>query len=309
MRLAGAADRQLPVAEEIFLDHIGHFVRDHAAASRALVRAGFAPTPVSVQTNPGADGAPQPTGTGNITAMLRRGYVEALFKTADTPLGREFDTALTRHTGVHLVAFAVTDAAKAHRRLGTAGLRTRPLVELRRPVDTATGRDTAAFTVARVEPGEMPEGRIQMLTHHSEQAVWQPRWITHPNGAAALTSVTIAVPDVAEAAARYERFTSHAAQLTQWGRSITLDRGRIDLVTAATFAAQVPDVAIPALPFIGAYGIEVASLSTLAGILQRAELPMRRSAETLVALFPAELGHGAWLFTEAEKRSAPAGHP
>ncbi|MGB8529657.1 MAG: hypothetical protein WCD64_00230, partial [Pseudolabrys sp.] len=34
------ADRQLPFPDEIFLDHVGHFVRDHEAASRALARAG-----------------------------------------------------------------------------------------------------------------------------------------------------------------------------------------------------------------------------------------------------------------------------
>src|SRR6185312_3642014 len=97
------ADRQLPVGGEIFLDHVGHFVRDADAAVRALVRAGFAPTPVSVQANP--DGTP--TGTGNITAMFSRGYVEVLFKTADTPLGREFEAALSGHPGVHLAAFSV----------------------------------------------------------------------------------------------------------------------------------------------------------------------------------------------------------
>ena len=80
---AAEADRQLPVGGEIFLDHVGHFVRDPEAASRALARAGFAPTPVSVQANP--DGTP--TGTGNVTAMFSRGYIEVLFKTADTPLG------------------------------------------------------------------------------------------------------------------------------------------------------------------------------------------------------------------------------
>ena len=46
------ADRQLPVGDEIFLDHVGHFVGDPQAASAALARAGFAPTPVSVQSNP-----------------------------------------------------------------------------------------------------------------------------------------------------------------------------------------------------------------------------------------------------------------
>src|SRR2546423_3742087 len=97
------ANRQLPLADEIFLDHVGHFVRDAEAASLALARAGFAPTPQSVQSNP--DGSP--TGTGNVTAMFSRGYVEVLFKTADTPLGREFDLALAGHAGVHLAAFSV----------------------------------------------------------------------------------------------------------------------------------------------------------------------------------------------------------
>ena len=64
------ADRQLPLGEETFLDHVGHFVRDPQAASGALARAGFAPTPVSVQVNPGADGSERLTGTGNVTAML-----------------------------------------------------------------------------------------------------------------------------------------------------------------------------------------------------------------------------------------------
>src|SRR6185503_979744 len=82
-------DRQLPQGEEIFLDHVGHFVPDPQAASRALARAGFAPTPVSVQVDP----AGAPTGTGNVCAMLTRGYVEVLFKTAATPLAAELDAA------------------------------------------------------------------------------------------------------------------------------------------------------------------------------------------------------------------------
>ncbi len=165
---AAEIDRQLPIGDEIFLDHVGHFVRDPEAASRALGRAGFAPTPISVQVNPDpAGGAPRPTGTGNVTAMLRRGYLEMLFKTADTPLGRELDEALARYAGVHLAAFAVADAAKAHARLTEAGFKTRPLVQMERPVATESGTGKAAFTVARVEPGAMAEGRIQILTHRT----------------------------------------------------------------------------------------------------------------------------------------------
>jgi hypothetical protein len=293
------ADRQLPIADEIFLDHVGHFVRDPAAAARALARAGFAPTPMSIQVNPDpAGGAPQLTGTGNVTAMLTRGYIEVLFKTADTALGRELEAGLARYPGAHLAAFAVADAADAHRRLGEAGFRTRPLVEMQRPVDTGGTPGTAAFTLARLEPGEMPEGRIQILTHRTEQMVWQPRWLTQPNGAVALASVVIAVADPEEATRRYTRFTGRAAVTTPLGQAIVLDRGQVEITSADAFARLLPEVAIPSLPFIGAYRIRVRSLPVLADILQAAGVSTRRRADDLVAIFPMELGHGAWLFRE-----------
>jgi hypothetical protein len=287
-------NRQLPIGEEIFLDHVGHFVRDPQAAAAALARAGFAPTPKSVQVAP--DGGP--TGTGNVCAMLARGYVEVLFKTADTALGREFEAALARHSGIQLAAFAVADAAAWHRRLGEAGFRTRPIAPFRRPVDTESGASTAAFTVARVEPGEMAEGRIQMLTHHTEDAVWQPRWLDHPNGATGLAGIAIAVADVDEAAARFARFTQRPAMRTRAGQAVQLDRGRIDLVTRDAFAAALPEIAIPALPFIGACAVTVASLEIVEAILRDGGLPCRRAGDALIAPFPEELGQGAWLFSE-----------
>ena len=140
--------RQLPIGDEIFLDHVGHFVRDPHAAGRALARAGFAPTPVSIQVVPDPEGTPRPTGTGNVTAMFSRGYIEVLFKTADTPLGRELDAALARHGGVHLAAFSVADAAAAHRRLASVGFRMQPLVHMQRPVDTGVGAKPARASAA-----------------------------------------------------------------------------------------------------------------------------------------------------------------
>jgi hypothetical protein len=292
-------DRQLPAGDEIFLDHVGHFVRDREAAAAALTRAGFAPTPVSVQVSP--DGSP--TGTGNVCAMLTRGYVEVLFKTADTALGREFEAALARHPGIQLAAFAVADAAAWHHRLGDTGFRTRPLAPFSRPVGTATGSATASFTVARVEPGEMAEGRIQMLTHHTEDAVWQPRWLTHPNGAVGLASLVIAVADVDEAAARYARFTRRPAVRTRTGQSVQLERGRIDLVTREVFAAAFPEVGIPSLPFIGACGVTVTSLDAADAVLRQGGLATRRTGDGLVVVFPPELGQGAWIFSNSADAS------
>jgi hypothetical protein len=295
--VTGVADRQLPIGGEIFLDHIAHFVRDREAARVALARAGFAPAPISIQVNPDpAGGPPRPTGTGNVTVMFARGYVEILFKTADTPIARELDAALARYPGLHLAAFAVADAAAAHRRLGEAGFRTQPLVEMQRPVGTLAGPDIAVFTIARIVPGEMPEGRIQMLTHRTEHTVWQPRWLDHPNGARGLAAITIAVADVDEAAARFARFTSCAAAPCEGGRAITLDRGRVELVTADAFGSRFPEVAIPALPFVGACTIAVGSLAGAEAALRRGGLACRRAGDQIIARFPDELGNGAWAF-------------
>ena len=291
-------DRQLPILDEIFLDHVGHFVRDPQAASRALARAGFAPTPVSVQVVPDPEGAPRPTGTGNVTAMFSRGYIEVLFKTADTALGHELEAALARHAGVHLAAFAVADAAAAHRRLASVGFRMQPLVHMQRPVETTGAPGIAAFTLARLEAGQMPEGRIQILTHRTEAMVWQPRWLSHPNGAVALTDVIIAVRDLEDAVRRFARFTDRKAIPSPSGVTIEFDRGRVQLVSAEAFARKLPDVPIPSLPFVGAYGIRVASVAVTCDMLERNGLQTRRSDDGLVVTFPEELGHGAWLFAE-----------
>lgn len=297
-------DRQLPLGDEIFLDHIAHFVLDREAARAALARAGFAPTPVSIQVSPDpAGGPPQPTGTGNVTAMFARGYIEILFQTADTPLGRELAAALARHPGLHLAAFAVADAAAAHRRLGEAGFRMQPLVSMQRPADTEQGTDIAAFTIARLVPGQMPEGRIQVLTHRTERTVWQPRWLDHPNGARALIALTIAVADADEAAARFARFTGRPAARCEGGQSIALDRGRLELVTAAAFSRRFPELTIPSLPFMGACTIEVESVAAAEAVLRRGGIELRRAGERLVALFPEELGRGIWEFVE-DGRSA-----
>jgi hypothetical protein len=295
---ATEVDRRLPAGEEIFLDHVGHFVRDAAAASRALIRCGFAPTPISIQVNPDPAGGTRPTGTGNVTAMLSRGYLEILFKTSDTPLACELDAAIERHAGLHLAAFAVADAANAHRRLAANSFRMRDLVHMQRPVEMASGAGTASFTIARVEPDAMPEGRIQMLTHHTEQAVWQERWLTHPNSAIGLIDVVIAVADVAEAAGRFARFTGRTAKQTPGGAVIPLDRGGIYLITHDRATEKLPEIAITTLPFMVGYALRVESLAAAEIAVDGADLDWHAFENGIAAAFPAELGEGTWFFVE-----------
>jgi hypothetical protein len=290
--------RQLPAGDEIFLDHVAHFVRDADAASRALERAGFAPTPISIQANNNSVGGLVPTGTGNVTAMFRRGYTEILFKTADTPLTREFDAALARHAGVHLAAFSVADASKARTHLAGSGFAVRDLVHMQRPVETEIGPDTAAFTIVRVEAGMMPEGRIQILTHKTERAVWQPRWLSHPNSVSDLIDVVIVVADVEEAAGRFARFTGRAATPTPGGALVRLDRGGVYLLTHDRAAEKMPEVPVTSLPFMIGYALGVSSLAAAEAAIARADLDWRAFNGGIVAIFPTELGEGAWFFVE-----------
>jgi hypothetical protein len=174
----------------------------------------------------------------------------------------------------------------------------RPLVSFQRPVETVTGPDIAAFTVVRLERGAMAEGRIQLLAHRTENTVWQPRWLTHPNGAQALIDMVVVSTDVAEAAGRFVRFTGHAAKPTPFGQAIVLDRGQVQLMPRDAFAAMFPELAIPRLPFLGAYAVRVRSLAAAEGLIRREDLPARRLGGALVVPYPSELGLGAWLFVE-----------
>jgi hypothetical protein len=287
------SERRLPLSGELYLDHVAHFVASREEAAAGLTRAGFSATPISIQTDGG-----KLTGTGNVTAMMTRGYVEVLFKTADTPLGQELDRGLAQYPGVHLIAFAAADARAESLRLKSAGFLTGPIVELRRPVTTQTGNAEAAFTVARVEAGQMAEGRIQILTHRTESAVWQPRWLNHPNGARGLLDVVVAVSDIGEAAARYVRFTDRNSRTSRLGQTVLLERGAVHLTDATTFARLVPGLAIPGLPFIGAYAIHTESLIATAQELRARGNTFEQRDRMLFAHFPKELGTGAWIFVE-----------
>jgi hypothetical protein len=129
--------------------------------------------------------------------------------------------------------------------------------------------------------------------------VWQPRWLSHPNGALGLVDLVVACADVAEAADRFERFTGRKAEATAFGEvAIALDRGQVQLMSKDAFAALLPELPVARLPLLGAYAIRVRSLAAVEILLRQERLAARRLGAALVAPFPEDLGVGAWLFVE-----------
>jgi hypothetical protein len=276
---------QLPGPGEVFLDHTAFFVPAMEAATDALERCGFRLTPFTLQTNREGEKT-MLSGTGNRCAMLKNGYLEILTATCDTALAAQLRERVADHPGLHLAAFTSADTAAEHRRLTEAGFPTLPLVDMRRPV----GDDFARFTIARVAHGTMPEGRAQFLTHHTENLVWLPDMLDHPNGAKALTALWIAADDPAEPAARYARFTGRAAQQNGAVTTIALDRGALNFASPAYLKETLGIVPAGKLPCLVAAAIQVESLDKLEAVLARSNLAHHRSRAGLVVPLPSSVG-------------------
>ena len=257
---------QVPKGGEIFLDHIAWFVPNISHASKAFDRLGFNLTTFVAQNNLNpSGGAPIPAGTGNRCAMLRRGYLEIL-TTVDgedtTPLARQLIKSVERYTGVHLIAFTVDDTEAAHQRLSSEGFFPQKPVDLRRPIQLANGVEgEVAFTVLRVPPDCMEEGRIQILRQETPELVWREDLIARENGVSALQGILIAVFDPENAVDRFSRFTGKVANGTNGHFNIDLDRGQISIVSKKKCLELLPQIEIPALPYMAAVILESENLS------------------------------------------------
>lgn len=293
----------VPPPGAICLDHTGHFVADAGLAARALVAAGFTVTPYSVQVQPDpVTGQLMPTGTGNICVMLEHGYLEFLVQTADTPIGREFRSALDRRAGIHLAAFGVADAAMYHSEAQQKGHPMRPLVRMTRPIPTEDGTAEARFTVARLESGTMPEGRVQVVSHATEDAVWQPRWLGHENGAQALVSVIVSAPDPKEAANRFAGFVGRAAQPLAGGAfEIPLERGRVEILPEAMATALVGQPVEPGRSAFAACRLRVGDLGRTRRVIEANGGVCSMDGARLILPFPTQFGPGAWIFEAADR--------
>ncbi len=279
-----------PTGDAIFLDHLAHWVPDMPAASAWLARLGFLLTPYAEHLHATADGPPMPAGSANRCVMLEAGYLEVLTPIGDTPIANEVRAALVRYTGLHLAAFSAEDVEQHRNRLVSAGFPQRASVNLARQSTTADGEAcTLRFTVVRPEVGCLPEGRVQFLTHHTPDMLWQPRWLDHPNTARGLTDMLFCVTDPDEAGPRYERYLHRAAHKIDGGFVVQTHRGRLTLLDPKRAATTLPDANIPCIPFMAAYAIECKALQSTRALLRAndVEFSQHKDGSLIVSSSPA----------------------
>jgi hypothetical protein len=285
------ADSQVPAAGQLVLDHVAHFVPHVDSASSALEKLGFTLTPFSAQSHRPEPGGPlTPAGTGNRCAMLQNGYLEFLTPTGDTTIANQLRTAIKRYVGVHLIAFGTGAPEADHARLVKGGYAPLEPVALQREIDTERGPETARFTVVRVPPGKMPEGRIQFCRHHTPELLWQQRWMGHPNGATELAGVILRVADAQEAAQRFTRYTGLLAELSGSVWRMATARGYLLFLDRESLHRRL-GVVPPSLPWIAGYVIKSNDITATGDFLRRSGLPVHvLGSRRLLVVLPPALG-------------------
>lgn len=292
-------DRQLPEGDEVFLDHVGFFVRDLDDAGRRVERLGFQVSQVNVQTNADAQGALTPSGTSNRLARLRRGYLEILAATHDTPLADQLKGALARYQGIHLIALSHDDIPGRRTRLTLAGFRMQPVVTLRRRDKTLPGEPALAWSVLRPERGVMAEGRVQFTKTHNPEHVWPDELTAHPNGAEGLSELLLCVEDQREAAERYGRYMGRQPHHGESSSAVALDRGRLVFVDPKDAAAMLSALALPSLPFIAGQALRTKDISIAREVLDKNAVTPLFADDKMICIGPADALGGYLLFHTA----------
>jgi len=278
------AERQKPAPGDLYLDHVGHFVPDLAAAARLAEALGFVVTPESAHRAQG-----KPAGTSNRCIMLEEGYIEILAPTLDTPNAERVRAYMARYDGVHLACFGTPDAEAEHRRLAEHGFDPDPLVSLERTLDN--GR-TVRFKVVYVPPAKMPEGRVQYVQQLTPEVIWTEESLRHTNGISGLKAVYVVADDPAEVAARWARFS--ALLPAPDGDLVRLDcaRGQVYVGSRKALAELLGDA--PPAPGLAGYALGCRDVGTMIGRCRRLGIAVRETVAGQSIRLPSELG-GAWL--------------
>jgi hypothetical protein len=225
--------------------------------------------------------------------MLERGYLEliASVEGVDTPLARQHRAALARYSGIHVVAFTVADPTSAYHHLQAEGFSPQEPVLLRRPIEAVDGSSThAAFTVVRIQPEQMPEGRIQVLTQETPDLIWQERLIARTSGIQALSGVLFAVEDPAAVAERYGRFVDRKPTGKADYAVLLLDRGWLAFATPSTCRRLLPGMDLPPVPGIAAIGLASDDLGATSRFLRDGGIEASASSGGLAVALDRSLG-------------------
>jgi hypothetical protein len=163
------------------LDHLVIDVRDRMdEAERLYSSLGFHLTERSRHT----------IGSMNCLIVFGTHYLELLGFDPQSPQVRADISQFP--VGLNGLVFAADDADSLSHALAARGVAAEPPATFSRQVRFQDGTRDARFRVVRLQPGQSTYGRVYFCQHLTPELIWRREWQQHPNGAFAISRVTIA---------------------------------------------------------------------------------------------------------------------
>lgn len=234
------------------LNHVGMAVRDLPDIVRRFEAMGFQLTPYSPHSAAWKPGEPvQPQGSGNRCVMFENDYLEILASEDPARPAARISNFLKRHQGAHIICFNTPRPHDVENRLKAQGIATSGVIPLQRGIDTPDGVRTAKFARIQFAPEHSPEGYIQAAQHLTPQYIYQPRYVTHPNGCTSLRTTFVVTRDLAGFAKKYRQYTGCVETAADGIAQFDFPLGtRLILIEAAQAPRYLPGSLFPPLPAI-----------------------------------------------------------
>jgi catechol 2,3-dioxygenase-like lactoylglutathione lyase family enzyme len=263
------------------LDHAVIAVHDLDAARAVYTKLGFTHVPMGNHQN---------RATANYCIMFPDTYLELLgMNQPELPDFGFKEFLATRGEGFQRLANGTSEADDIAADLRSRGLDIADPLLLERPQEYPAGMVT--FNNVMIPKEQTADIWTFFCCHRTPDLMRTPEWLTHPNGAVALASVTNVVSDLDRAREAVSKvYGADQVHDAAHGLSVKLPRGRVDVVTPQSFPLLHIGATVPAgpLPRWYAMRIAVSDLGATEQLLAGRHVPFERLFDGSIRIQPAD---------------------
>ncbi len=218
------------------IDHAVVAVADLEAACARFRRLGFVTTPRRRMVG---------WGTANYSVMFDdKDFIELLgIIDPEAFLTPGLKAFLDGGEGIMAVTMRADDVTAAHAALAAIGAAPTPLGEVTINCEAPDGIVPQSFRWLKIGESATPDMYVMLVQPLTPQNMRRPEWVTHPNGASRIRSLTIVVEDPVALRPAYERLFGVSASDSPGGFRIGTGHGDYRFTTRGALSAEVGDAA------------------------------------------------------------------
>ena len=265
------------------LDHAVVAVRDLMVADEVFHRLGFTLTP---------RGEHPQWGTANHCIMFRQDYIALQAAVAEGEVADELRAFTDAHEGLHGISLNTDNGAAVVERLRDAGLEVPLPRALTRRIETDQGTATLMFSETLLPAEAAPGIHTRVTQHITAERERFPEWLSHPNTAIGIASVTAIVAEPVELTAAWDRILGpHRAVITDETVTLHTGRGLIFLTRPDDLTQLHPEAELdelPAPPALVALAVLVSDTDRAAQWLKHNGVEFSRDREGTIRIPPSE---------------------